>query len=151
MSESELEWRDPFEMTEEEIIAELRNCHQHNNQAEKSIRERKARAYVLHEEMQRRSALDRERKATKDGWKILKCRPEYFEAVRSGKKTFEIRKNDRDFRVGDTLLLQEWDPDTETYTNRSIAVKVTYVLKGDEGIAHMGLEEGYALLGIRWA
>ena len=36
----------------------------------------------------------------------LKILPEYFEAVKSGKKTFELRKNDRDFCVGDILILR---------------------------------------------
>ncbi|WP_331384989.1 DUF3850 domain-containing protein [Bacillus badius] len=40
----------------------------------------------------------------------LKIYPQYFKAVVSGKKSFEIRKNDRDFKVGDTLLLHEFDP-----------------------------------------
>lgn len=35
----------------------------------------------------------------------LKILPEYFEAVTSGRKQFEIRKNDRDFKVGDQLIL----------------------------------------------
>lgn len=48
----------------------------------------------------------------------LKTWPEYFQAVIDGKKTFEIRKNDRDFKVGNELLLQEYDPEQETYTGR---------------------------------
>ncbi|MCX7610250.1 MAG: DUF3850 domain-containing protein [Ignavibacterium sp.] len=35
----------------------------------------------------------------------LKIYPEFFKEVCSGKKTFEIRKNDRGFQVGDILLL----------------------------------------------
>ncbi|UOE78430.1 DUF3850 domain-containing protein (plasmid) [Parageobacillus thermoglucosidasius] len=57
----------------------------------------------------------------------LKTWPEYFEAVLSGKKTFEIRKNDRDFRVNDLLLLQEYNPKTEEYTGREVLVEVTYI------------------------
>ena len=40
----------------------------------------------------------------------LKIYPEYYEAVKSGKKPFEVRKNDRDFKVGDILALNEFDP-----------------------------------------
>ena len=36
----------------------------------------------------------------------LKILPEYYEAVKSGDKTFEVRKNDRDYQVNDVLHLQ---------------------------------------------
>lgn len=36
----------------------------------------------------------------------LKLDIRYFDDVKSGKKNFEIRKNDRDFKVGDTLILE---------------------------------------------
>jgi ASC-1-like (ASCH) protein len=36
--------------------------------------------------------------------------------IKSGRKTFEHRVNDRNYKPGDTLLLREWDPETETYT-----------------------------------
>lgn len=39
----------------------------------------------------------------------LKIRPQYFEAVARGAKGFEVRVNDRDFKVGDHLLLREWE------------------------------------------
>lgn len=45
----------------------------------------------------------------------LKCLPEYFEALASGKKTFEIRKNDRGFKVGDLIALNEFEPTDEPY------------------------------------
>jgi ASC-1-like (ASCH) protein len=57
----------------------------------------------------------------------LKIQPEYFQAVCSKKKSFEIRNNDRDFQVGDTLQLQEWLYDTQEYTGRVVERKVTYI------------------------
>ena len=56
-----------------------------------------------------------------------KCWPEYFEAVKSGKKKFELRLNDFDIGEGDVLKLREWDPKTKDYTGREIEKKVTYV------------------------
>lgn len=55
--------------------------------------------------------------------------PEYFDAVASGKKNFELRLDDFDVREGDTMLLEEWDPVVKEYTGRRIEKKVTYVGK----------------------
>lgn len=40
--------------------------------------------------------------------------PEYFDAVASGNKKFELRLNDFDIKEGDTLVLEEWDPKDKT-------------------------------------
>ena len=74
----------------------------------------------------------------------LKTWPEYFHAVITGHKTFEIRKNDRNFKQGDTLLFKEWNPDTEKYTNRQHTMEVCYVLEGGQ----FGLEEGHVAMGL---
>jgi len=55
--------------------------------------------------------------------------PQYFEAVRSGKKKFELRLNDFRIKEGDILLLEEWNPKTKKYTGLKIKKKVTYVGK----------------------
>ena len=62
----------------------------------------------------------------------LKIFPEYFEAVISGKKSFEIRKADRPFAVGDILALNEFDPTIPGYTDNSCLVygpAMPYLLK----------------------
>ena len=41
----------------------------------------------------------------------LKISPEYYDAVVNGIKPFEIRKNDRNYSVGDALRLREFDKD----------------------------------------
>jgi ASC-1-like (ASCH) protein len=74
----------------------------------------------------------------------LKIWPEYFEAVLSCKKRFEVRKADRDFRVGDDLLLMEWDPDAEKYTGRTLRKGVTYILKGN----NFGVEDGFVVMSL---
>lgn len=43
----------------------------------------------------------------------LKTWSPFFEAIANEEKTFEVRRNDRDFQVGDILLLREWDPVTD--------------------------------------
>ncbi|MFA6227643.1 MAG: DUF3850 domain-containing protein [Patescibacteria group bacterium] len=55
--------------------------------------------------------------------------PQYFSAVASGKKKYELRLNDFEVREGDVLVLEEWDPLTEKYTGRTIEKTVTYVGK----------------------
>ena len=74
----------------------------------------------------------------------LKTWPEYFHAVRCGVKTFEVRKNDRDFQVGDVLDLLEYEPDKQKYVGRKVTRYVTYVLRGPG----FGVEDGYAVLGL---
>lgn len=59
-----------------------------------------------------------------------------------GTKTFECRCNDRDFKVGDELLLREYDPQ-KGYTYRCIVRKITYILSD-----FIGLKDGYVILGV---
>lgn len=71
----------------------------------------------------------------------LKILPEYFQAVSDGSKTFELRRDDRGFKTGDSLLLREWE--SGSYTGRNIHCDVKYVLKGFKG-----LDPDYAILAI---
>lgn len=57
----------------------------------------------------------------------VKIWPQYLDAIVDGRKTYEIRKNDRGYQVGDQLLLREWDPGSETYSSRTVLAEVTYM------------------------
>ena len=72
----------------------------------------------------------------------LKILPEYYDAVRSGDKRFELRRNDRDFHKGDILRLKEWDG--EKYTGEEIDVLVRYILFNWTA----GLQDGYCIMSI---
>jgi len=96
----------------------------------------------------------------------LKIWPKYFKAIKKEEKTFELRKNDRDFKKGDVLILREFIPcktcggrgraifdvpDFDNcceephgkYTGRIIRVEVTYILNNC-----FGLDEGYVAMSI---
>lgn len=73
----------------------------------------------------------------------LKIYPKYFKEVLNGNKQFEIRKNDRDFQVGDNIYLREWD--NIRYSGRTIYAEITYILDDK----FIGLEKGYVALGIK--
>ena len=57
----------------------------------------------------------------------IKTWPGEFEAVRTGRKCHEVRRNDRGYCVGDFLILKEWNPATEQYTGRAVLRRVTYL------------------------
>jgi len=83
----------------------------------------------------------------------LKTWIEPFQDVWDGRKTFEVRENDRDFKTGDFILLKEGqlggfgmtDHDlTFVYTGREIGASITYIMQGGK----FGIEEGYVVMGI---
>ena len=75
-----------------------------------------------------------------------KILPEYYRQVLSHRKTFEIRKDDSDYEVGDVLLLKEWDG--EQYTGHQTKREITYILREVPGTKY-GLKEGFCILAIQ--
>lgn len=79
----------------------------------------------------------------------LKTWPAYFDAVARGDKTFEVRKNDRAFQTGDTLVLEYFDPASPpqpfpSAMRSALQRRVTFVLPGGE----FGIEPGYVVMGL---
>ena len=94
---------------------------------------------------------------------ILKIKDEYFKEILRGNKTFELRKNDRDFQVGDLIhFVEVCDiPFIYDYERNKIATKqgvrefkenqnnlfeITYILKN---VSQYGLDKDYCILGIK--
>lgn len=78
----------------------------------------------------------------------LKTWLQYFDAVVEGRKPFEVRRNDRDYQVGDWLRLLPYDTAKQRVVRRNgyrhYDVEITYMLTGGQ----FGVEPGYVVLGI---
>lgn len=73
----------------------------------------------------------------------VKCWPEFFQRVKHGIKTFEIRRDDRDYKSGDYLKQREWEPSTEKYTGEEVTHRIGYIMRG---MAGFGLEKGFVAM-----
>jgi hypothetical protein len=95
----------------------------------------------------------------------LKTWPEYYAAIQEGRKPFELRFNDRQFAVGDKLILEEFVPCEHCdatgraipaggkcagcdglkgkHTGRGVTRYVSYILPGT-----FGLKDGWIIMGI---
>lgn len=76
----------------------------------------------------------------------LKCWPEYYTAIKSGEKTFEVREGtDRDYQVGDYLYLWKVPKGEEMNPQvcARIMARITYVMNGG-----FGIPEGVYVLGF---
>ena len=75
----------------------------------------------------------------------LRCDFELFPDCVEGRKRFDIRKNDRGFRVGDVLkMLQTNRHDRDSYTGHHAFFSVDYIIQD----SNYGLKDGYCVMGI---
>jgi Domain of unknown function (DUF3850) len=84
----------------------------------------------------------------------LKCWPGFFAAILSGAKTHDLRRaDDRDFRVGDILLLEEFDPRDGRYTGRKTRVTITYITSAESpcALSEEALNPDFCILSIALA
>jgi len=68
---------------------------------------------------------------------------DYFNEVISGNKTAEIKKDDRPYMKGGTILLQEYDSDKKLFTGREVPLTITSIARN---IPREGLRRGFVFM-----
>lgn len=56
----------------------------------------------------------------------LKIWPHFFKEILEDRKRFEYRRNDREYKKGDFLELEEFNQEEQKYTGRKLTTLVTY-------------------------
>ncbi|WP_413641489.1 DUF3850 domain-containing protein [Mycobacterium sp. RTGN5] len=81
----------------------------------------------------------------------LKSWSEFFRPIVSGERAHELRRNDRDYRVGDRLILREYDPEAGTYSGEYCEVVVTSITSRDVpcAVSDQGLNPDFCILSVR--
>lgn len=89
---------------------------------------------------------------------VLKCDSDHFQAIAAGRKTFELRIADRNYRVGDDLFLKETEYSGDEmrngkplkYTGRTLKVKVSHIMSGNpDPIIISGLKPQWMIMSIK--
>lgn len=75
----------------------------------------------------------------------LKIKAQYFFSIRYKYKTFELRKDDRDYEKWDTIHFVKEDRSDFISDPNNIYI-ITYILRNCK---EYGLEDGYCILGIK--
>lgn len=71
----------------------------------------------------------------------LKIEPEHYAAIKMGRKSFEVRKNDRDYQIGDILGLNEYADGK--YTGRAVLREIIYIFNNPHYC-----KDGFVILGV---
>lgn len=83
---------------------------------------------------------------------VLKCWPAYFDAIRRGEKTFEVRRDDRGFQKGDTVILHRTYEDNQHIVEYDFKGNALYQLKFTIGWiltgGRFGIEPGFVVFSL---
>lgn len=84
----------------------------------------------------------------------VKCWIDYYNAIERGDKNFDVRRDDRGYRRGDTLVLEKFDSKKHMYVYESANIgslpvhmerTISYILTGGQ----FGIEPGYVVLALQ--
>lgn len=77
----------------------------------------------------------------------LKVHPKNWQPLKRGQKPFEVRRNDRNFRVGDLCAFSEYDPDFGFTGSGTLGLPITYILYPEDFVPG-AIAPGYVVLGF---
>lgn len=75
----------------------------------------------------------------------------FFQAFKRGEKKHDMRDlKDRDYKVGDILFLEEYDPFKGEYTGEVLRMKITYITSNKTPCAFSSaaLDKDYCILSL---
>jgi hypothetical protein len=78
----------------------------------------------------------------------------FFQAFKRGEKKHDMRDMiDRDYKVGDELFLEEYDPFKGEYTGEVLRMKITYITSRDTpcALSSVALDKNYCILSLEFA
>lgn len=77
---------------------------------------------------------------------VIKAWPTFYEALADGRKLFEVRFDDRNYKEGDILAIQWFDPELKMMdpTKPILYFGITFKLVGGQ----FGLQQGFAALSL---
>jgi len=79
----------------------------------------------------------------------LKIWPEQYQKVVNGHLSFQYRENDRNYQMGDVLILNEWNPKKNEFTGRKMCARVKYVFdEMNHGDVPVIIMPGYCVMSI---
>lgn len=81
----------------------------------------------------------------------VKSWPQFFRPVVSGTRTHELRRDDRNYRVGDRIVLREYDVETQSYTGSFCVAAITSITSRDVpcAVSDQGLSPDFCILSVQ--
>lgn len=83
----------------------------------------------------------------------LKSWAHFYDAIEAGEKMYDLRDaRDREFNIGDYVLLQRYDMVAGVYTGEELLLQISYITDRDTpcALSSVVLSEGFAILGYQF-
>lgn len=80
---------------------------------------------------------------------VIRAWPIFFKDLENSTKTFEFRKDDRDYEVGNILEIHEYDDYTEHYSGKVLSFEIIHLLRNGKTFGLRDFPAGYVIMSIK--